>query len=277
MKKNNGTLPFHHIVLTPSFNQRSFLFQTIVSVIRQTTCKDWLWYRILDGGSTDGTQKLLKLLPKSKTLIWSSGKDGGQSAALNTGLVESNILKAASSQAAQTIVSYINSDDYYLPGAFAHVDHIFATHPEVQWVVGDCVIIDANDNQIQKAIRLYKTIWRMLPLSWVLPVLNPVPQPAVFIRGTAVQKVGLFTSSLRYCFDYEYWFRLLKSVGLPYVTSQPLAAFRIHATSKGGSQFERQFAEEYQVASQFAGSPWLWIHAIHNKIILFWYQKRTHA
>ena len=121
-------------------------------------------------------------------------------------------------------------------------------------------------------------MWRFfLTNTWsgffFLSILNPIPQPAVFIRAEAVTEVGLFSEQLKYVMDYEYWLRLFRIFGPPIVLSQPLAAFRIHADSKGSTNFSAQFVEEYQIAKQFTNN-WLALlmHWLHNQLILYVYR-----
>jgi hypothetical protein len=136
------------------------------------------------------------------------------------------------------------------------------------WLVGDAQIIDEQGCEIQQAVRAYKRFWRSLYRPWVISILNPIPQPAVFIRTEAIEKAGLFNVHLRFVMDYEYWQRLQNKFGDPVFVKESLAAFRIHEASKGGSQFIEQFAEELKIAEQFSNSRLtLFFHRFHNLLI----------
>jgi len=255
-------------IVTPSYNQDRYLIQTIISVLRQKG-KFNVNYWVMDGGSTDASQKILKIFRKH--LNFEAKKDKGQSNAINKGIKK--FLKEERIKNKEQIFTYLNSDDYYLPGVLQAVAQAFEAQPKKMWLVGDCQIVDSANQPIQLAIKLYKSFWRLLPHKFVLPILNPVPQPAVFIRLEAVQRLGLFNEKLNYVMDYDYWLRLLKAYGEPIKLNQSLAAFRIHGQSKGGSQFIKQFEEELEVAKKHFNSPLLLrLHLWHNKVITFVYQ-----
>lgn len=259
--KNQTDSPRFFIV-TPSFNQGHFIEQTIASILDQLGVKVDLL--VMDGGSTDSTLKVLKKYDKHPNLLWVSEKDQGQSDALNKGIKAIAKLNPKPTD----IFAFLNSDDYYLPNSLLQVAQIFSQNPNAMWLVGDAVIVNERGQEIQPLIRAYKKFWRLFLSAHLLSILNPIPQPATFIRYSALIKTGLFNQNLRYTMDYEYWHRLFQAVGKPITTSTPLAAFRIHDQSKGGSQFEKQFAEELQVASQYTiNSALLFLHKLHNQLI----------
>ena len=91
-------------VITPSYNQGRFLGETIESVLNQRV--DGLEFIIVDGGSTDESVDVIKKY-ENRLAFWSSGKDRGQTDAINKGL----------SRATGELLTYINSDDILYPGS----------------------------------------------------------------------------------------------------------------------------------------------------------------
>jgi glycosyltransferase involved in cell wall biosynthesis len=94
-------------IITPSYNQGKFIRQTIESIQAQNYPN--YEHIIVDACSTDDTVEILKSY--GNTIQWISEKDKGQADAINKGI------RMATGQ----ILAYINSDDYYLPGAFFRV------------------------------------------------------------------------------------------------------------------------------------------------------------
>ncbi len=244
-------------IITPSFNQGSFIRQTIDSVLGQNYPN--LEYIIMDGGSTDGTLDILRSY--GADLRWVSQKDNGQADAINRGM----------SMVSGDILAFLNSDDYYLPGALHRVVERFAQSGCV-WLTGDYRIVDQDSRKMQGFVVGYKTFWRKFSSAGLLSVLNYIIQPSTFWSRALWEAAGPLDVNLRYTMDYDFWMRAIR-VAPPLVVPQPLSVFRIHKTSKGGSQYVQQFDEEIQVLRRYNKSRAIdWAHRGHNALIKLAYR-----
>lgn len=174
-------------VLTPSFNQRRWLAQTLDSVARQTYPR--IEHVVADGGSTDGSAELLRTsLPSGN---WLSEPDRGQSHALNKALERSR----------GEIIGWLNSDDAYLFDDVVEtvIEH-FRANPSVDVVYGHAALLSEGD-------RLLQVIWTPRFDRRLLERFNFISQPAVFIRRSLLED-GFADESFHYTMDRELWLRL---------------------------------------------------------------------
>ncbi len=211
-------------IITPSLNQASFLERTLRSVLDQGY--ENLEYLVVDGGSTDGSVDIIRAY-EDRLTWWVSEPDHGQTDALNKGL----------RRATGDVVAYINSDDYYLPGAFrAALAALERT--DARWVVGACRYVDADGNTTE--------VWRPRLPEGLRPMwmLYPwgVPQAATFWRRDVFDEHGLFREDMHYVFDTEYGLRLAYAGVLPSLVEDELAVRVLHPEAKSWHRehFERE-------------------------------------
>jgi glycosyltransferase involved in cell wall biosynthesis len=232
-------------IITPSYNQAAFIERTIESVLNQAGPFE-LDYRVVDGGSTDGTVEILKKY--NGRLTWKSERDRGQSDAINKGLRQVN----------GDVVSWLNSDDVLLPNALARVAGVFCADPEVGWLHGRCQVIDANDRVIRRWISAYKHRCSRRYSFDRLVTENFISQMTVFWRRQLLDRIGYLNEELHLAMDYDYWLRLAR-LSDPVYIEDPIACFRWYPESKSGARFQEQFREECAIARRHVPRQ-SWLH-----------------
>jgi glycosyltransferase involved in cell wall biosynthesis len=245
-------------VITPSYNQGEFIKETIDSVLSQNYPN--LEYWVIDGGSKDNTVAILKSY--GNKIKWVSEKDRGQTHAINKGL----------RRATGSILTYLNSDDVYLPNTLNTVAEFFSNNPAAMWLTGDYFIIDATGKKIQSFIANYKKLLRQKPTLTRLAVANYIIQPSTFWRRELFKKIGFFDESLRYCMDFDYWMRTIKKYP-PAILPNHFSLFRVHKGSKGGGSYDKQFSEEHKIVKKYVKNPLLvFAHKIHMTVTVLIYK-----
>jgi glycosyltransferase involved in cell wall biosynthesis len=229
-------------IITPSYNQAQYIEQTILSVLQQNYGN--LEFIIIDGGSSDGSVDVIRQY-ESKLSYWVSESDRGQAHAINKGL----------GHATGEIVAYINSDDLYLPGAFAAVVRHFEEHPGCEWLCGDTLVFGENATETELVVsEVPRSAAHCLSWAYV------APQPSMFWRRELLRKG--FQEQWRYCFDHELYVRLLLADHRCEHLPIPLSAYRLHPASKTvaeGDLFSREFDEIagiYEPSLRGAGQRW---------------------
>jgi glycosyltransferase involved in cell wall biosynthesis len=223
-------------LVTPSYNQAPFIRRTIDSVLSQRGPFE-LDYKVIDGGSTDGTIEILQSY--GDRLAWVSERDRGQVDAINRGL------RAATGE----VVGWLNSDDVLMPGALARVAEAFHERPEAEWLHGRCMIIDEHDREVRRWISRYKHYRSQRHTLAAFLTENYISQMTVFWRRELHDTIGYLDPEIRYAFDYDLFLRLAQR-SIPIYIEEPLACFRWYATSKSGGGFVVQMTETVEIASR---------------------------
>lgn len=226
-------------IVTPSFNQAAFIGRTIDSVLAQRGDFE-LDYRVIDGGSTDGTVDILKAY--GDRFAWTSEPDAGQVDAINKGL------RAATGD----VVGWLNSDDTLLPGALAKVAAAFQANPRAEWVHGRCVIIDEHDREVRRWISRYKHYRCKTHTFENFLTEDYVSQMTTFWRRAVQDDIGLLSTTIRYAFDHDFFLRLARR-GDPIYIADPIACFRWYETSKSGEGYAVQMRETAELAGRHGG------------------------
>jgi len=220
-------------IITPSFNQGQFLEEALRSVLNQRYPR--LEYIVVDGGSTDGSVDILKSYAPHLA-YWVSEPDRGQAHAINKGL----------ERATGEVVAFLNSDDLYLPGAFAAVAEHFRKKVSCKWLCGD-VIFFGNPGHRTELVR------SVVPKSAAhcLMCAYRAPQPGMFWKRELLRSG--FQERLRYCFDHELYVRLLLAGYRCEHLPLPVAAYRYHSHSKSVAEGERFLEEFNEIAERYEG------------------------
>ena len=223
-------------IVTPSFNQAAFLEQTIRSVLEQEYAD--VEYILIDGGSTDGSQEIIRKYA-GRLAYWSSEADRGQADAINKGMA----------RAGGEIVAWLNSDDYYLPGAIPAAVEAFAANPDAALVYGDMLAVD-------EAGRTINTLkYRPVSLEDLL-CFQILGQPAVFMRRTAFEQAGGLDTGFDLLLDHQLWLKLAQQGRLLHLV-QLLAAARYHPEAKNRARAAGFGREAFRILEWAALQPGL--------------------
>jgi hypothetical protein len=228
-------LPVHRLprigIVTPSFNQKTFVESTMLSVLNQNYPK--LRYVVQDGGSTDDSPAIIAR-QAGRLHHWESVRDAGQGDAIVRGFSHITDLGP------DDLMAWLNSDDFLSPRALRYVAEFFATHPDVDVVYGNRIIIDENDREIGR--------WVMPPhdprtLEWI----DYIPQETLFWRKRVWDLAGGVDPAFQFALDWDLLMRFsaakARIVRLPYF----LGSFRVHAHQKTSQHIHSIGSDEMSV------------------------------
>ena len=218
-------------IITPSYNQASYLEQTIRSVLEQDYPR--IEYIVMDGASTDGSVEIIRKF-ESRLVYWESVKDAGQADAINKGFA----------RATGEIVAWLNSDDYYLPGTVGKAVKIFEENPDVVLVYGDMLAVDEHG-------KTFNTLnYKQLTLEDLL-CFQIIGQPAVFMRRSALQKASGLNLTFHFLLDHLLWIQIAKQGRILHV-DQTWSAARYHAEAKNVAKAAEFGREAFRILETIA-------------------------
>ena len=173
-------------VITVVYNGETYLEETILSVINQTY--DNVEYIIIDGGSTDGTLKIIKKY-KEQIDYWVTEPDDGIYDAMNKGLCLSY----------GEVIGIINADDWYKHDTIAESVHSLQEN-HADYSVGN--IQKVPSNIIAKAI--FPLIKNHIYQEMMYPHIS------AFVKRNVYKKTGLFNTNYKISADFDMALRIHK-------------------------------------------------------------------
>lgn len=176
-------------VLTPSYNQGRWLPDNLRSVAAQSYPA--IEHVVMDGASTDGSVQILA--DAAPAIIWETGRDRGQSDAINK----------AFNRSTGDIIGWLNSDDaYFSSDVVATAVSAFDKHPEAGMVYGHAVRVNGAGN-------LMYVLWTPSHTGALLRAgCNPIRQPAAFVRRAVIERQFFVDPDFDYMMDRELWLYL---------------------------------------------------------------------
>ena len=222
-------------IVTPSFNQGSYLESTILSVIGQLYPN--LEYIIMDGGSTDNSIDIIRKYEKHFA-FWESVPDKGQSDAINKGF----------QIATGDIFAWINSDDMYLPHTFRFISEYFSSNCDDKIVFGNCLKFN------QETKKVYGSDVESSHKKLDISLCDYIIQPSCFWSRQIWEKVGPLNLDLAFSLDWD-WFIRAQKLNLKFEPiSEFLSIYRIHAQHKTGTGGQDRIYELAKIYEKYHSS-----------------------
>lgn len=179
-------------IITVSYNSASTIGDTLRSVSEQTHPD--IEHLVIDGGSSDGTLEIVRLLGERVSCCLSEA-DRGIYDGMNKGL------RLATGE----FVGFLNADDVFSdPEAVSRMARFLETHAAGDVVYSDLVYVRSDNLQI--VVRHWRS-GRLSPgdlkMGWM------PPHPTFYIRRSRLQDIGEFDTGLHIAADYDFMLRCL--------------------------------------------------------------------
>lgn len=195
-------------IITVVYNSVDTIEQTIKSVLGQTYQN--IEYIVIDGASTDGTQKIIEKYIDDVS-YYVSEQDEGLYYAMNKGL----------ERATGEIVGIINSDDWYDVNAVKNMVECFS-QKDAELIYGKTVIVSEDGTEKIREVAPIETIWYAAPFR----------HPSVFVKKSVYNRFGGFDVNYLVAADYDLMLRFYSEQVKFVYLDQIIAYFRVGGFSK---------------------------------------------
>jgi glycosyltransferase involved in cell wall biosynthesis len=208
-------------IVTNAYNQGQFLAEAMESVLSQ----DWpdVEYIVVDPGSTDNTPEVIAEFQKKYPgrIIHIAERDNGPADGLNRGFARAN----------GELFSYLNADDFYLPGCFRAAVNAAQRYPNAAAIYGDGYEADAKGVVSRSIISSTPFSPRRFVYGGCFAL-----QQSTFYRAEAFRAVNGFNVENKTSWDGEILVDMaLKNMQLVHIPAY-WSVFRIYGESLTGSQ-----------------------------------------
>ncbi|WP_256751793.1 glycosyltransferase family 2 protein [Mesorhizobium sp. Mes31] len=185
-------------VITPTHNRRETVLRAVESVLSQSMPR--LEHIVVDDGSNDGTEAALARICDPR-LIYVGAKWRGANAARNAGI----------ERARAPVVTFLDSDDVYLPHRLERTLSWFDDNPVLQVLISSFVSLKGNraTNCVNRDVFLSPT---MLERALVAQTIF-IAGSAITARREALLGIGGYDSDITRMQDRELLLRLARRFG----------------------------------------------------------------
>ena len=198
-------------IITPTYNREDLLSETIESVLSQNYAN--FEYIILDDGSTDNTQDILKDYDDPRLKLYRHD---------NMGVIKT--VNKGFSLATGDYVTVVNSDDPLLPNYIEEMVAFLQQHPTIIGAYPDWIMIDEHSKPVREMT--VKEYDYLDSLRYYLCYQGP---GTMFYRRV-FEEVAPYDGTFPTFFDYEFYMR----VGMYYEFKRlpkVLATYRSHSAT----------------------------------------------
>ena len=220
-------------IVTVTFNNFKTIEQTIKSVLDQNYPD--LEYILIDGGSTDGTLKILDRY-KSKFKYFKSSNDKGVYDAMNKGIL----------QASGDLIGFVNGGDFIYENTLHNINELFSRQKSnLLFSVADIDYIDNENNIVGSKICPSKE--QIIKRKFIE---MPTNHLGIFVPLRAFKEHGLFDLRFKNRADFLFVLKLMRQGYKPLNLRKKIGAFRLGGISGGYSTF----LENYKIIRLVGGN-----------------------
>ena len=182
-------------VVIPTYNRAGYIGQAVASALGQSF-RD-LEVIVVDDGSTDATAKVLNSFSDPR-LVCIRQERAGRSRARNVAI----------SAARGEYITFLDSDDYYLPFKVELQVSFLDANPDIGMAYTSAACIGDNGEPLNYTYRALASGWIYPSVAFFIP--NTITLPTVMVRREILSSIGSFDETMERFEDIDLWRRIAK-------------------------------------------------------------------
>ncbi len=200
-------------VIIPTFNRATLLDRAIQSVLNQTYKEFKL--HIVDDGSSDHTHEILAKYEGHPQIMIYRQENRGVSAARNLAVKNSD----------SPWISFLDSDDEWLPQKLEKQIHFLKLHTEIRFLHAEEFWI-RNGVRVNPKVKHHKGSADLFKRSLEFCLISP---STVILRRDLFLEHGKFDESFTVCEDYDLWLKILAHEEIAFLSDYVTNKYGGHA------------------------------------------------
>jgi len=224
-------------IIVPCYNYAHFLEGCVASILSQRDVE--VRVLILDDASPDQTHEVGQALAAGdpRVTYLKNEQNLGLIGTANRGLLDW-------AQADYSLL--LSADDLLTPGSLARAAEIMDTHPDVNMVYGQALLISDDFDPARIPADEGEAVFQILTgrdfIQRNFTHGNPVPSPTAVLRTTVQKDLGGYLPQFSHTSDMEMWMRFAAR-GPIGVIKNLQAGYRIHDTSMSAPRVNRAISD----------------------------------
>lgn len=222
-------------VITPTYNYAEYIAETVQSVLSQSYKN--IEYIVIDDGSTDNTQQVLKKFSDPR-LTKLRHNNRGEHLTVNVGL----------KRAQGKYFMYPNADDPLLPGCIEELVEVMELRPHVVCAYPDwCIIGDSSERVLGMP-----TVDREYSFKDMVRLHVCFASVGSMFRSSVMKDIGYRDPQFKWVSDFDFWLRYGLEGPMVRVRKE-LACFRRHMGQISGANSDARAADHINLMRKFFG------------------------
>ncbi|MBF0227514.1 MAG: glycosyltransferase [Desulfobacterales bacterium] len=223
-------------IIIITYNSKEFLPESLNSALNQEVQADEIL--IIDDGSNDGTEELIKKFSHPSIRYIKKEKNQGIPYVRNIGINESK----------GNYILWLDADDILQPYTVKKYTDALIKDSSINLIYGN---IKCFDHYTGNTIRIWNSIdWSSNPKSMLKALLESsiIPNPGVLIKKEIFKNAGKYCELLPRAEDYEFWVRSAKYLK-PKKINDIVCLYRIKSTNLSKGIISDTSVESYIIRS----------------------------